>query len=237
MKHKWKTEASENIFGLHVIHMNQWAPCHTYDEHSLILPHFFPPTQSFFYVFFSLTHEWILTHFFRALKQFCTFLFSLMNEWGCALSHIWISDCFTCHTIQVTLMNEWRLVLMSRKWGMSASLRCKWFMSHMWMSECHVIYMNEWALLMSLNSCHTFEWESVCLHVTMNGKVYVIHVTHMSAWVLLFAANESCHMYEWGSTRECVSGTHQPNNEEWPPRHLVLTRSVLQCVVMHCSVL
>jgi len=110
---------------------------------------------SHFVKVFPLTHECVLTHFFRALKHLCTFLFSLTHKWVSALSHIWLNDCLPCGTIQVTLMKEWRLVLMSRIWGVIASLRCEWVMSHMWMSESHVTYMNEWALLMSLNSCDT----------------------------------------------------------------------------------
>jgi len=61
-------------------------------------------------------------------------------------------------------MKEWRVVLMSRIWGVSASLRCKWVMSHMWVSECRVkyIWMNE------RFSCHS-------THVTnINGKVHVL---------------------------------------------------------------
>jgi len=153
-------------------------------------------THSFFHIFFStdsiicshiffpLIHERVLTPFFRALKHFCTFLLSLTHEWVSASSHMWISECCSCHTIQleVTRRNEWRSVVISRIWGASASLRCEWVMSHMWMSECHVTYMNEWALLMSLNSCHTYEWKSVCLlsHVWVRGCFSSLRMSHVT---------------------------------------------------------
>jgi len=59
-------------------------------------------------------------------------------------------------------------------------------MSHIWMGECHVAHMNKWVLLMSHNSCHTYEWASACFNLS-----------HMSAWVLRFAVNESYHTCEW----------------------------------------
>ena len=105
----------------------------------------------------------------------------------------------------------------------------EWVMSHVWMSQCHITHMNEWVLLMSHESCHTCEWVGV-------GR----HVTYMSAWVLLPAVNESIHTYEWGSSRECVSGTYQRQNEgaatRWLPLGLVCC-SVLLCVAARCSLL
>jgi len=136
---------------------------------------FFALTQSFLNFFSSLIYEWVLTHFFQGTHTFLHISFPFTHGWVSALSHKCISDCFPRHTIHVTHVKEWRLVLISRTWGVSASLRWEWVRSHMWISECHVTPMSEWALLMSLNSCHTYEWESVCLDVT-----------HTSAWVLLF---------------------------------------------------
>ena len=135
MKHKRTKEVSENILGLHVIHMNKWVPCHTYDGHSLILPHFFfTHSINFSHLFFhslmngystilSLTHEWVLTHFSGHSNIFASFCYHpFMNEWVPCHTYE-ISDCFPCYTIQITHMNEWRHVLMPRIWGVSTSLR------------------------------------------------------------------------------------------------------------------
>jgi len=95
--------------------------------------------------------------------------------------------------------------------------------------------------------CSVLQSGAVCCNVLPCVAVFC----RVSVWVRLFAGNESCHTYEWESTREFVSETYQRKNEgaetRLLPPGLVSTRSVLQwvavcysvlqCVAVCCSVL
>jgi len=96
------------------------------------------------------------------------------------------------------------------------------------MNECVPCHKYEWVhasfvtrhvwLSDCVSSCHTYECVSVSLHCE---------------W--------SCHIYKWGSTRECVPDTYRRHNEgaetRWPLRGIVSTRSVLHSVAVCCGVM
>jgi len=73
-----------------------------------------------------MSHIWVL--FFPVNGSCHTY------EWVSVMSHIWMSECFSCHTIHVTHVNEWVLVIMSHQWMREC-------FSSLWRS--HVTHTNE----------------------------------------------------------------------------------------------
>ena len=84
-----------------------------------------------------------------------------------------------------------------------------------------------------------FGFEYSIRQAKKHQRMFLVTMSHM--WVFDFAVTESWHTCGWGSTRECVSGTYQRQNEgaetKWLPCGLVSTRSVLQCVAVCYRVL
>jgi len=105
----------------------------------------------------------------------------------------------------------------------------------------YVAHMNEWVPYRTYERVRASYVTQLMSHIWWVSAR--LHVTHVSRWMFLFAVNESCHTYEWGSTRECVAGTYQRQNKEaevrWLPCERVSTRSVLQSryVAVCCRVL
>ena len=239
MKHKRKKETWEIFFGLHVIRMDKWVPCHTYGGHSLIFPLFFSPTQSNFHIFF--IHEWMSTRpFFQGTQTFWhVFVFT----------HSWMCEC------PVTRMNKWLLPMshnISHTYeGVKACLdvthmRRECF-SSLWMK--HVTHVNEWV------PCHIYEWMSAS-HVTQ----FMSHIW-MVKWLSAFhtqkcvGASLRCewvmshvgirkHQRICFQVRTRVPMRHDPHVTLWWQAVycsvllcIAVCCSVLQCVAVCCSVL
>ena len=220
------------------IYMCSRHACHTH-----IPQHTHNSQLAYWYQTLKIEHDW----WPLSLVETITLPYTYLQRWSLSFNNsprrylwcFWIYTCtcvymyihirlYTCTYIYIFMYrsNDFSLHVAH----MSGSLRFEWVChAYEWVSAMSHIWMSLFVLLMPHNWCHTCEWVGVCLHVT-----------HISAWVLLFAVNELCHTYEWGSTRWCVLGTYQRHNQaaetRWLP-HGCVCCSVLQCGAACCSAL